>query len=457
MEQVLKHLDQNHAALILGYGVTGKALADFCDTRGWNYFILEDQEKITRSKSFFKGQMSVNPDFATAQPSVLSGNQVAVCFHSPGIALTHPLVLKASSESIPIFSELDLAAHFIQGELIGVTGTNGKSTTVKLLHELLCGAGLDSALKGNYGSPLITAIHEPPRSFYVVEESSFQLEIIKHLHHSHAICLNVTDDHFDRHADLNHYARAKSRVIQNSIAGDIFVYNFDDPLCVRMARESSAKILPFSLVHEFDEGGFLKGDELLLRLKGEEFRFAKNECSLTGLHNLENMLAALLVALSIKRDEIAVASYKNTLKNFEPLKHRMEKFLEREGITFIDDSKGTNVGAVVMALAGLEGNVILLAGGVDKGGDYAPLRGLAQGKLKSLILFGEACEKIRSALGDVVSTVVVANMREAVLAARRMAQRGDTVLLSPACSSFDQYKNYHERGQDYQNCVREIF
>lgn len=457
MKQVLEHLDQNRPALILGYGVTGKALADFCDTRGWNYFILEDQEKITRSKTFFKGQMSVNPDFTTVPTATLSGNQVAVCFHSPGIALTHPLVLKAKEESIPVFSELDLSAHFIQGDLIGVTGTNGKSTTVKLLHELLCGAGLNSAIKGNYGAPLITAIHELARSFYVVEESSFQLEIIKHLHHSHAICLNVTDDHFDRHTDLVDYARAKSKVIQNSTAEDIFVYNFDDPHCVRMARESSAKTLPFSLVHEFDEGGFVKGDELILRVKGEESRFATRECSLMGLHNLENMLAALLVVLSIKQDSAAVASYKNTLKNFESLKHRMEKFLERDGIRFIDDSKGTNVGAVVMALAGLEGNVILLAGGVDKGGDYAPLRGLAQGKLKSLVVFGEAREKIRSALGDVVKTVVVANMREAVLAAKRVAARGDTVLLSPACSSFDQYKNYHERGQDYQNCVREIF
>lgn len=457
MKQVLEHLDQNRPALILGYGVTGKSLADFCDTRGWNYFVLEDQEKIMRSNTCYKGQISVNPDFATVESSVLSDNQVAVCFHSPGIALTHPMVLKAKKEAIPIFSELDLSAFFIQGELIGVTGTNGKSTTVKLLHELLCGVGLDSVIKGNYGEPLITAAHEPPRSFYVVEESSFQLEIIRHLHHRYAICLNVTDDHFDRHTDLNDYARAKAKVIQNSTAADVFVYNFDDPVCVRMARESSAKTLPFSLVHEFDEGGFLKGDELILRVKGEEFRFATRECSLAGLHNLENMLAALLVVLSIKRDATAVVGYKKTLKNFESLKHRMEKFLDRDGITFIDDSKGTNVGAVVMALAGLEGNVILLAGGVDKGGDYAPLRGLAQGKLKSLIVFGEAREKIRSALGDVVKTVVVANMREAVLAAKRVAARGDTVLLSPACSSFDQYKNYHERGQDYQNCVREIF
>lgn len=457
MNQMLIQLNQGRSTLILGYGVTGKALADFCDRQGWNYFIAEDGLKIDRQARSFLGQWSQNPDFLTVTPSTLKDKKICCLFHSPGVSLSHALARQAQKESIPILSELDLASHFIKGELIAVTGTNGKSTTVKLLYSLLCGAGLSTSLKGNYGAPLITAAGEPPPLFHVIEESSYQLEIIHDIHHRFAVCLNVTDDHFDRHKDISDYAQAKSMIIKNSTAADFFIYNHDDPWCRRLAEKSRAKNLPYSLVQKFGEGGLLKGNQMILKTCGQEFVFDSGACALSGMHNLENMLAALLVVLNVKNDGAAVESYKKTLGEFSALPHRMEKFLEKNGIIFIDDSKGTNVGATVMALASLEHNVILIAGGVDKGGDYSPLKGLLRAKVKKLILLGEARQKMQAILKNDAETTVVANMREAVTLTKQHARTGDTVLLSPACSSFDQYKNYHERGQDFQKCVREIF
>ena len=450
MKQFFEQLSHGSLALILGYGVTGQALADFCDKQGWHYVIAEDNNTVSRSSKFFKGQLArTHTNFAT--------QKICCLFHSPGVSLDHPLVLQARQEIIPVLSELELASHFIKGELIGVTGTNGKSTTVKLLNSLLCDAGLTSSLKGNYGSPLITAASEPPTFYCIVEESSYQLEIIDKLRHKFAVCLNITDDHFDRHRDIKAYAAAKGMITKNATPDDFFIYNHDDPWCVRLSHGTLAKKLPFSLVNRFEEGGFLEGENLVVRLSGREHVFPTTECSLIGMHNQENMLAALLVALNIKNDTATVTSYKKTLENFVPLPHRMEKFHVKDGITFIDDSKGTNVGAVVMALASLSGKIILLGGGVDKGGDYSPLKGLLQGKVKRLIVFGEAQKKMQQALKEAVEVTVVKDMREAVLAAKACATMGDTVLLSPACSSFDQYKNYRERGQDFQKCVKENF
>lgn len=454
---MFQQLDHKLPALILGYGVTGKALADFCDKKGWSYFIAEDSARISRDAKLFLGQWSQNPNFSSMTLATLTDKKICCFFHSPGVSLTHPLVQQAAKESIPVLSELDVASHFIKGELIGVTGTNGKSTTVKLLNSLLCDAGLSSSLKGNYGTPLITAVGEPPTLYHVVEESSYQLEIIRDTRHRFAVCLNVTDDHFDRHKNITDYARAKAMIVKNSTPGDFFIYNQDDPWCVRMAEKSRARNLPYSLANELREGGFLRGDQLVIRIAGGDFVFDTKQCALTGMHNFENMLAALLVVFNIRNDRAAVESYKKTLAEFSALPHRMEKIFEKHGITFIDDSKGTNVGAVVMALASLAGSVILIAGGVDKGGDYTPLGGLVRAKVKKLILLGAAREKMHAALKNDVETVVVANMREAVIVARQSAKPGDTVLLSPACSSFDQYKNYHERGQDFQKWVKEIF
>lgn len=449
-KQILENLSSNEAVLILGYGVTGKALADFCDKKKWSYHIVEDFAKVTRESNNFLAVWSQNH-----LPQSLENLKVRMIFHSPGVSLNHPIAVMAQKERIPILSELELASFYIQGKLIGVTGTNGKSTTVKLLYELLKNAGVEVSLKGNIGEPLITAVGEPPKLYHVVEESSFQLEIIKNLSHSYSICLNVSDDHFDRHQNLATYVEAKSKLIANATAEDFFIYNLDNPYCAKMVTRSKAKNIPFSLTEPPKEGGGVSANNLVIRLCHKEYKFSLSQCALKGLHNAENSLAALIVTLLIDESETALASYRKTLQNFKSLPHRLEKIFSENGVDYYDDSKGTNVDAVVMALASFEKNIILIAGGVDKHGDYSPLKGLVHHKVKKLILLGEAKTQMFSILKDQTHTVLVEDMKEAVAAAKKSAEPGDVVLLSPACASFDQYKNYAERGFDFQRWVKE--
>ena len=439
-----------NAALILGYGVTGKALAEYFHVAQHPYYILEDGDIVLPTSPFCRGRVD-----GQNMPA-----EVNAIFPSPGVPTTHPALLWAAEHNVPLVSELDFAATLLcaQPHFIGVTGTNGKSTTVKLIHALLTRAGMSTGLFGNIGSPLINALQEVRKDYYVIEESSYQLEQIQTLHHQFAVCLNVTDDHFDRHMNLRDYARVKALLLKNSTAADHFIYNHDDHECFLMSQKTSAQRLPFSLVATFETGGFVDKSDLVIAFAehagGRQFRFPIAECTLKGLHNLENMLAALLVVLKISHTDQAVAAYRQTLGDFVALPHRVEKVATLNQVDYYDDSKGTNVGAVVMALASFEGPVILIAGGKDKMGDYTPLKGLVKGKVKTLILLGEAKDKMAMVFQDDTQVEKVANMREAVALAKKIAVPGDTVLLSPACSSFDQYKNYHERGLDFQDCVR---
>ncbi|MBF0105267.1 MAG: UDP-N-acetylmuramoyl-L-alanine--D-glutamate ligase [Deltaproteobacteria bacterium] len=435
--------------LIIGFGVTGKALAAYFDKRNFNYYVLDDREDLICEGRNFLGSFTKDSELCG-----FTDKKLRAVFPSPGVSLTHPVVQKAKVSGVPIIGELELASFFLKGDFIAVTGTNGKSTTVKLINALLKDAGIQNGLKGNIGSPLITAVNEPPKPYYVIEESSFQLELAGSLRHKVAVCLNVTPDHFERYNSIEEYAMAKANIICNSGEDDIFVYNHDDRYCLNMSMDSRLKNIPFSLVHEFDEGAFVRDNMMIIRMDGESFGFDLRQCSLKGLHNTENMLAALTAALVVNKTPEAVKSYASTLKTFTGLRHRLEKVTSFQGIDFYNDSKATNVGAVVMALASFDQNVILLAGGRDKLCDYLPLKGLIQGKVKKLILMGEAREKMYRCFKDTTAVEMVEDMAQAVHAACRAATAGDTVLLSPACSSFDQYKDYKERGDDFENRVK---
>lgn len=445
------NLSQSDRVLIVGFGMTGRALAHFCDSRHFRYYVFDDKKPVRNGGTGFLGA----PDCAQAQKLIAAG-QIRAVFPSPGVLLTHPVIRAAQKMDVPIIGELELASFYLKGEFIAVTGTNGKSTTVRLINALLKDASIDNSLKGNIGSPLISAVNEPPKPFYVVEASSYQLELIGSLRHKVAICLNVAPDHLDRYQGLEDYARAKAGIIKNSGPGDFFIFNYDDPYCYRMAAASRARNIPFSLVNRFEEGGFVEGGQLVIRLGRRAYRFETRQAALKGLHNTENMLAALAAALVIRNDERAVASYQNTLATFSPLPHRLEGFLTHNGVAFYDDSKATNVHAVVMALASFDGNVILIAGGKDKNSDFKPLRELIRAKVKMLILMGEARYKMKDALKNGIAIELAETMQEAAVLACRAARPGDVVLLSPACASFDRYKNYEERGEDFKRCVREI-
>ena len=448
--------------LVVGLGITGMTLIDFLLDRGMAVIGYEElsDENFQKAKKKGAGKKGIEFYFGALPAKVF--DDLKGVFVSPGVPLTRLWNDEAKKRSIPVIGELELASRYLQGKIIAVTGTNGKSTTVSLLHEILKTGGFSSSLKGNIGSPLLTAVGEPPRDYTVVEASSYQLETIERFHPAISVLLNVTADHLERYPDMEAYAAAKARIFSNQTSGgggtgggnatggDFFIYNADDMYCVRMAREAPCKTIPFSLVNRFDEGGFIDRNEMIIRWNGREERHPLGNCSLQGLHNQENMLAAVLAATLCGASKAAISV---ALKEFKSLPHRLEEVGRFGGIGFYDDSKGTNVGSVVMSLASFEKNVILLLGGRDKGGDYAPLVPLIRHKGKAVIVLGEAREKIATALAGVKPIHRVTTMKEAVEKSFEIGLAGDVVLLSPACSSFDQYKNYAERGDDFKKWV----
>lgn len=435
--------------LVVGLGKTGEVLLSFLLNSGGTCVAFDElsEDRIHELKKVFSGK-SVEFYFADLPSKVLE--KCDSVFVSPGVPLTGQWFQEVTKREIPVVGELELASRNLKGSLLAVTGTNGKSTTVSLIDAILKSGGKSSSLKGNIGSPLLSAVEEPPQDFYVVEVSSYQLETIDTFHPKIAIVLNVSPDHLERYDSFDEYAKAKAKISMNQTSQDFFIYNADDPYCLRMARVADGQKIPLSLVNSQSEGGFVEREELVIRLGGKEDRYPLKQCLLKGLHNQENMLAAILATtlLGIKRDDVL-----KTLENFKGLPHRLERVAEFEGIQFFDDSKGTNVGSVVMSLASFDKNIILIMGGRDKGGDYSPLKSLIANKAKAVIVLGEARSKIVNALEKVKPIFEVNTMKEAVLKSFEIAQRGDTVLLSPACSSFDQYKDYVARGDDFKEWV----
>jgi len=441
---------------VVGLGVTGLAVIDFLLAHGCRVEALEESSRdaLEKAQQKYAGQ-AVRLHWENFSEDVFTndkGDSIKELFVSPGVPLTRQWYRQAQGK-VPVHGELELASRFLKGKILAVTGTNGKSTTVSLVQHFLESAGKSSSLKGNIGSPLITASAEPPKEYYVVEVSSYQLETIDKFHPVVSVNLNVTADHLERYASIDEYAAAKERIFLNQTGDDVFIYNADDNYCVQQSRRAVCRAIPFSLVNPQQEGGWVAGRQMKIRWNGQEEIYALDECSLKGLHNQENMLAALLVGTV---SGLPAASMREALKNFRSLPHRVQDVGTYKGIRFYDDSKGTNVGAVVMSLASFEENVILILGGRDKGGDYGPLKPLIRYKVKALIVMGEAQDIIAKSLEGVCPLYRVADMKAAVEKCYEVGKSGDTVLLSPACSSFDQYKNYAERGRDFQACVKTI-
>lgn len=438
--------------VVVGMGISGRAVIRFLLDRGEECIGVEElsRENFSQAKREFKGKKI--PLFFEKFP--LSVFEKAKGFIvSPGVPLTRPWAHEALKKGLPVLGELELASRHLSGSLLAVTGTNGKSTTVSLMHAILKEGGIRTSLKGNIGDPLVTAVGEPPRDWHVVEVSSFQLETIETFRPKISVMLNVTSDHLDRYPDMTAYASAKARIFMNQRGDDYFLYNADDSCCLHMARKTAAIPLPFSLVNHFKEGGFVDRDEIVIRFKGGEDRYPANLGPLVGLHNQENKVASILAATIVG---VTPAAISRALKTFRPLRHRLQKVGEFRGIVFYDDSKGTNIGSVVMSLASFDGRVLLILGGRDKGSDFSPLKSLIRAKVKALILMGEAREKIGQVLGGIVPTHSVVTMKEAVQACYESGETGDVALLSPGCASFDQYKNYAERGDDFARWVQHL-
>jgi len=370
---------------------------------------------------------------------------------SPGVAAENPLLSGAAATGLPVLSEIELAYRFFRAPLVAVTGTNGKSTTTTLIGEMVKAGGRKVFVGGNLGTPFIGAV-SGEWDWGVLEISSFQLEWVERFRPRIAVLLNVTEDHLDRYTTFDDYRRAKERIFAAQSEGEFAVLNREDPGVWALKANVKARVVSFGFT-EVGEGAYATANMIVWRDGANEERFPLADVKIQGVHNVENMMAAVAAA---KLAGIARQPIQQTLENFPGLEHRLEFVREKAGVSYYNDSKGTNVGAVVKSLAGFSAPVILIAGGVDKGGDYGPLEEGIKRKVRRLVLFGAAKNVIARALGHLTETVIVENLAAAVGDAAAAARAGDVVLLSPACSSFDQFRNYAERGRSFKNLVQAL-
>ncbi len=439
--------------IVLGVGKTGIATAKFLGKQGAKVSVTDEKpfdawgadfESIAREKWLEKGDY---------HPEILDGASMVI--PSPGVPPKNLILRAAIEEKIPVISEIELAHHFFKTPVIAVTGTNGKTTTTTLLGEILKGAGKKIFIGGNIGNPLIEYAQGSAKDEYVVAEiSSFQLQWVKKFHPFISILLNITSDHTDYHSSFAEYVKVKSRIFANQTENDFAIMNADDGSQKELAKHIRAKIISFSSKRELNEGVYLEKDKIIFRTAefGQE-SYPLSIIKIPGLHNVENVMAAIAAARICGADRRSVES---CVSEFHGLPHRIEFAGEKNSIKFYDDSKGTNVGAVVRALETFSQPVILLLGGRDKEGDFETLQSIIPDKTKRVILFGEAKDRIASSIGNSVKKIKTPKLIDAVEAAYRSAEPGDIVLLSPGCASFDEFSDYKERGNVFKQAVRNL-
>ncbi len=440
--------------LVVGAGRSGLAAAAFLLSKG-ALVSISDREAIEEREDIRR--------LASAGVTVESGGHRLETFLrqqmivlSPGVPADRTEIQEARKTGILVIPEIELGWMFLKGRIVGVTGSNGKTTTTALIAKLLTTAGFDAQVAGNIGIPLVSLVDRAtPASIHVVELSSFQLETIDRFRPSVAVVLNVTPDHLDRHRTFEQYADAKARIFANQTKDDFAVLNADDETCRRYAERTQAHVRLFSRQGAVEAGAWVEAGDIVYRgglqetgAGGwEQTAFGVEEIPLKGEHNVENVLAAVCAALVLGAD---LKSIRDGVRAFQAVEHRLEYVATLRGVEFYNDSKATNVDATMKALEAFPGNILVILGGRDKGSDYGVLRPLLAQKAKGIFLIGEAADKIASQLGGEFPIVRSGTLEAAVNEAFLRAEAGDTVLLAPACASFDQFKNYEERGRVFK-------
>jgi UDP-N-acetylmuramoylalanine--D-glutamate ligase len=373
---------------------------------------------------------------------------------SPGVPADDPVLVTARAKGITVWSEIELAYRFLEGKLIGITGSNGKTTTTTLVHHILKSAGVESFLAGNVGTPLISVVEQVVAgTVAVVELSSFQLELIETFRPDIGVFLNLTPDHLDRHKTLEAYGAAKARLFENQTELDAAVLNLDDQLS-RQYLPKKAQVFWFSRKKGTAQGACLYGQDIFITHgRQEEFVMKQSEISLPGAHNVENVLAAITAARLAGVDAKTIGK---AARSFKGVEHRLEFVAEIRGVRYFNDSKATNVDATLKALDAFPGRILIILGGKDKGSDYTVLQDSLQQKAILALLIGAAAEKIESQIAGSVVIERAGTLQRAVAIAVRTAKAGDIVLLAPACASFDQFQNYEQRGQVFKELVRAL-
>jgi len=437
--------------VIVGAGRSGQALARFFCERGARVTLSDRRQREEIGVLDGLWQDSVAFDLGGHDPQLLSGADLVVI--SPGVPSGLPVLMQARSAGVPVLGEVEIAWRDLPAPLVGITGTNGKSTTTALCGAMFSAAGLETFTGGNLGTPLSEAVGAKNWDWLVVELSSFQLETIRDFRPRYGMLLNLSADHLDRYAGMQAYLDAKLRLFENQNEDDVAILNHDDPLVCKLASRLVARKLWFSTRDDLPEGICLDGEEIVWRHQEKESRFAVSELGLRGLHNLENVMAALLPPLLEGLDPQLVW---RSACDFAGLPHRMQLVSHLGGVDWINDSKGTNVGSVMKSLAGIPSPVTLIAGGKDKGGDFSELAPLVRERVSHLLLIGEAAGRIARELAGCCEIETCPDLESAVTRAQMLTRAGGSVLLSPGCSSFDMFSSFEQRGEVFTRLVKEL-
>lgn len=446
----------NKKVLIVGFGKSGQAALRYCLKQGARPAVTDSRKKESFGSvlSVFKGY-PVDWYFGSHDPDLFLSADIIVA--SPGVPWNMASLKQARTKGIPVVGELELALQEIKNQkpkIIAVTGTNGKTTTVTLIDHLLKTAGRKSLLAGNVGKPLLDCLDEMKTTeFLVLEISSYQMEATPFLKPDVAVWLNVTEDHLDWHESFADYVKAKAKLIRQTAPDGLVIYNVEDSVVSLSVEQIPCSRFGFSVKRELKIGGWVDEGKLVLKptVAGAPLRLELKNVPLKGIHNWENMLAALLAV-----GDVPLNLLQKGLETFVPLPHRMQIVREFKGVIYINDSKGTNVGATLKALISAKAPLIWIAGGREKGGSYEPLQASVKKKSKKAIFFGEAKEKLALVFKQHTEVAVVGDLKEAVELSFTTAEAGDTVLFSPACSSFDMFKDYAERGNKFMECVMSL-
>jgi UDP-N-acetylmuramoylalanine--D-glutamate ligase len=440
--------------VVLGAGESGVGTAILGKKQGYDVFV-SDFGKIQGS---YKEVLIINgiawEEGKHTKELILNAD---VVMKSPGIPDKSPIVKQLKEKGVSVISEIEFAAPFTEATTIGITGSNGKTTTTMLTYHLLKAAGLNVGLAGNIGKSFAWQVAENKYDMYVIELSSFQLDGIINYKPHIAIITNISPDHLDRYNyKYQNYIDSKFRVTMNQTEEDFLIYDYNDEAITEWLNNNNtkAKLIPFSLTDEFNEGAYIKNNKMEVKINHEEFTMDTEHIALEGKHNLKNAMAATSVAriLQIRKETI-----RESLSNFQGVEHRLEKVLKIQNVQYINDSKATNVNSVFFALDSMTTPTVWIVGGVDKGNDYNELMSLVREKVKAIICLGVDNKKIIDVFGGVVDMMVeVDNMTDAVRMAQRLTEKGDTVLLSPACASFDLFESYEDRGRQFKQAVKNL-
>lgn len=441
--------------VILGGGESGIGAAILGQSRGYDVFLSDGSSLKEQYKLELQQRGIAYEEGGHTEEKVLQATEV---MKSPGIPEKAEIVKKIRAKGIPIISEIELAYRFKgNSRIIAITGSNGKTTTTALTYHICKDAGLDCALVGNIGYSFAKQVAEDPKPWYVAEISSFQLDDIHQFRPDVAVLTNITEDHLDRYDyKFVNYINSKFRITMNQSPEDHFIYCEDDPVTMQYLHEhlTQTNLLPFTMRQELNKGAYIQNGQMTITTGDEKMQMSIYDFALKGKHNQYNTMAAGLAAavIGLRKDKI-----RDAIQSFESLEHRMEPLPVVRGVEFINDSKATNVNSTWYALESMDKPTILILGGVDKGNDYSLIRELVREKVKAIVCLGVDNRKIHEAFkNDVPIIVNTGSAREAVHTSFRLANKGDVVLLSPACASFDLFKNYEDRGQQYKQAVREL-